>query len=201
MSSLTDAKRINQRMHSKMFVADNALAVTGGRNLGDAYFLQSPKSNFVDLDVMVAGPAVRTLSDSFDRFWNSELAYPVEVLVKSKPDCAGPVSAKPAGEPASRASGTSVASAAAELPGASQAEAARQAWPGNAPGEPSRDSVPVPDVPLAREMSAGRLEPGVGAGQGAGRQAHRRSPAKARPIAPRLSPTTSSAWCGEPSAS
>ncbi len=165
VSSLTDAKRINQRMHSKMFVADNALAVTGGRNLGDAYFLQSPKSNFVDLDVMVAGPAVRMLSDSFDRFWNSELAYPVEVLVKSKPDCAGAVSAKPAGEPASRASGTKVASAAGAPPsqtgsapqGASQGEGTTPAWPGNATGEPLRDSVPIPDVPLARDMSVGRL--------------------------------------------
>ncbi|AKJ28366.1 phospholipase D-like domain-containing protein [Caldimonas brevitalea] len=79
--SLTDVTRINHRMHSKMFVADNAVAVTGGRNLGDPYYVRSPTSNFLDLDVLAAGPVVRQLSASFDEFWNSRLAYPVEVLV------------------------------------------------------------------------------------------------------------------------
>ncbi|HLS55981.1 MAG TPA: phospholipase D family protein [Zeimonas sp.] len=93
LASITDIRRINQRMHSKMFVADNAMAVTGGRNLGDAYFVKSPSSNFVDLDVIAAGPVVRSLSASFDQFWNSDLAYPVHTLVKKEPVCAGPVSA------------------------------------------------------------------------------------------------------------
>jgi phosphatidylserine/phosphatidylglycerophosphate/cardiolipin synthase-like enzyme len=81
LASLTDLNRINRRMHNKMFVADNALAFMGGRNLGDAYFLQSDEANFVDLDVLVAGPAVHALSRSFDRYWNSALAYPVAALV------------------------------------------------------------------------------------------------------------------------
>lgn len=76
LSSLTDLKRINHRMHNKMFVADNVLAVTGGRNLGDSYFLRDKDSNFLDIDVLVAGPAVRALSQTFDRFWNDPLAYP-----------------------------------------------------------------------------------------------------------------------------
>jgi len=67
-------------MHNKMMVADNALAIMGGRNLGDAYFVQSEKSNFVDLDVIAAGPVVPVLSRSFDRFWNDPLAYPVEAI-------------------------------------------------------------------------------------------------------------------------
>ncbi len=81
LSSLTDIARINQRMHNKMFVADNVLAITGGRNLGDAYFVQSAESNFLDLDVIVAGPAVRRLSATFDAFWNNPLAYPVGAIV------------------------------------------------------------------------------------------------------------------------
>jgi phosphatidylserine/phosphatidylglycerophosphate/cardiolipin synthase-like enzyme len=86
MASLREVDRINRRMHNKMFVADNALAFMGGRNLGDAYFLQSDSANFVDLDVVVAGPAVQALSRSFDRYWNSPLAYPVQVLVpQAKP--------------------------------------------------------------------------------------------------------------------
>jgi phosphatidylserine/phosphatidylglycerophosphate/cardiolipin synthase-like enzyme len=84
-ASLHDAQRINSRMHNKAFIADNALAVTGGRNVGDPYFIQSAESNFVDLDVLVAGPAVHQLSQVFDRFWNSELAYPVHAIVKAEP--------------------------------------------------------------------------------------------------------------------
>lgn len=80
LASLTDFARINRRMHNKMMVADNALAIMGGRNLGDAYFVQSEKSNFVDLDVIAAGPVVPALSRSFDRFWNDPLAYPVETI-------------------------------------------------------------------------------------------------------------------------
>lgn len=93
MSSLTDFDRINRRMHCKMFVADNALAFTGGRNLGDAYFLQSQQANFVDMDAVVAGPAVRALSRSFDRYWNSPLAYPIDALVKGAPAEASAASA------------------------------------------------------------------------------------------------------------
>lgn len=81
LTSLTDLERINRRMHNKMMVADNAIAIMGGRNLGDEYFLQDEKSNFVDLDVIAAGPVVPALSRSFDRFWNDALAYPVEDIV------------------------------------------------------------------------------------------------------------------------
>ncbi|MBC7700482.1 MAG: phospholipase D family protein [Massilia sp.] len=81
LASITDMSRINHRMHNKMFVADNALAITGGRNLGDAYFVQSQDSNFLDIDIIVAGPAVRALSATFDRFWNDPMAYPVAAVV------------------------------------------------------------------------------------------------------------------------
>ncbi|MGD9946319.1 MAG: phospholipase D-like domain-containing protein [Burkholderiaceae bacterium] len=87
MASLTDLSRINRRMHSKMFVADNSMAVTGGRNLGEAYFVHSDTSNFLDLDVLAVGPVVRKLSASFDAFWNSPLAYPAQMLIGSaEPD-------------------------------------------------------------------------------------------------------------------
>jgi phosphatidylserine/phosphatidylglycerophosphate/cardiolipin synthase-like enzyme len=76
-----------------MFVADNALAFSGGRNLGDAYFLQSAEANFVDMDMLVAGPAVQALSRSFDRYWNSALAYPVKALVPDAPPPKAPTSA------------------------------------------------------------------------------------------------------------
>src|SRR5262252_420644 len=89
LASATDAARISARMHNKMLVADNALAVTGGRNLGDAYFVQSKQQNFLDLDLFVAGPVVRKHSASFDSFWNNELAYPIATLITRKAACDG----------------------------------------------------------------------------------------------------------------
>jgi putative cardiolipin synthase len=72
--------RLNHRMHNKSWVADNRLAVVGGRNLGDEYFGASEEVNFVDLDFAMIGPVVRDVSASFDRFWNSPATYPVSVL-------------------------------------------------------------------------------------------------------------------------
>ncbi|CAN5909996.1 phospholipase D family protein [soil metagenome] len=80
-NSLGEASRVQQRMHNKLFIADNAMAVAGGRNLGDAYFGNSTAGNFVDLDVLAAGPIVRDLSRSFDAYWNNERSYPVASLV------------------------------------------------------------------------------------------------------------------------
>ncbi|WP_296224256.1 phospholipase D family protein [Ralstonia sp. UBA689] len=80
LSGAAEFRRVNRRMHNKAFIADNALAVTGGRNLGAEYFTQDKTTNFVDLDVLTAGPAVRQLSAAFDTYWNSEFAYPVQAL-------------------------------------------------------------------------------------------------------------------------
>jgi len=82
LTSITDAQRIQQRMHNKLFLADNVLGVTGGRNLGDAYFGKGEKDNFVDLDVLAAGPIVQDMSRSFDQYWNNERAFPVQSLIK-----------------------------------------------------------------------------------------------------------------------
>jgi cardiolipin synthase C len=81
LSSLDDLGRVNHRMHNKVFVADNALAVFGGRNIGDEYFLRAEEGNFLDLDVLAAGDAVLRLSDSFDAYWNSEFAWPIDAVV------------------------------------------------------------------------------------------------------------------------
>ena len=81
ISSLSDAARLQRRMHNKIFVADNAIAITGGRNLGDTYFGQSEGVNFVDMDVLTAGRITRDLSGSFDKYWNNPLAYPVRSLL------------------------------------------------------------------------------------------------------------------------
>src|ERR1700726_3433280 len=89
LASVNDIPRINHRMHNKLFVADNALAITGGRNIGDEYFTRDQHYNFIDLDVVAAGAIVRELSASFDAFWNSKYAYPIASV-------AAPVSAETA---------------------------------------------------------------------------------------------------------
>jgi len=78
-------RRLTFRMHNKLFVVDNELALIGGRNIGDAYFAASQTMEFGDYDLLVAGPMVRTLSGSFDAFWNSPLAIPIQNLIVFKP--------------------------------------------------------------------------------------------------------------------
>ena len=80
LASLHEFERVNRRMHNKLFIADNAWAVTGGRNIGNEYFMRGESANFIDMDVLAAGPAVRELSQVFDRYWNSELAFPIASL-------------------------------------------------------------------------------------------------------------------------
>ena len=67
---------VTRRMHNKSFTIDNQLTILGGRNIGNEYFEAHPDLAFKDLDVLVIGPAAKEVSRSFDRYWNSELAYP-----------------------------------------------------------------------------------------------------------------------------
>lgn len=69
-------RELNRRMHNKLFVVDNQMAIIGGRNIGNPYFGLSKKYNFRDLDALVAGAVVEELSEAFDEYWNAELAYP-----------------------------------------------------------------------------------------------------------------------------
>ena len=84
LSNLNDVARMQRRMHNKIFIADNAVAITGGRNLGETYFGQSKGTNFIDIDVLVAGRIARDLSRSFDQYWNNPLAYPVQSLMSEE---------------------------------------------------------------------------------------------------------------------
>jgi putative cardiolipin synthase len=104
IGSLDEIPRIQQRMHNKLFIADNAWGITGGRNLGNSYFGQDEGSNFVDLDVLAAGRIVADMSASFDRYWNNELAYPVQTLLSrddldalNKPALAASAAGEPTG--------------------------------------------------------------------------------------------------------
>jgi putative cardiolipin synthase len=76
-------KSLNQRMHNKVFVADNRIAIIGGRNLGDEYFGLMEKYNFNDLDVLTVGPISRELSTSFDDYWNGPQIAPGRIFADS----------------------------------------------------------------------------------------------------------------------
>lgn len=72
--------RLDYRMHNKLLVADNSLALVGGRNVGNQYFQIDPGSQFADDDVFAAGPVAQQLSATFDEFWNSPLSVPAGAL-------------------------------------------------------------------------------------------------------------------------
>ncbi|SIT40120.1 conserved hypothetical protein [Paraburkholderia ribeironis] len=82
----TQIDHFTRRMHNKAMIADNQLAIVGGRNLGDEYFSASETLQFRDLDVLAAGPITADISASFDDYWNSSIAYPLRVLNKQKFD-------------------------------------------------------------------------------------------------------------------
>jgi putative cardiolipin synthase len=78
---LINFRRANRRMHNKSFTADNQATIIGGRNVGDEYFGATEGILFVDLDVLAIGPIVNSVSQDFDRYWNSASSYPVDRLL------------------------------------------------------------------------------------------------------------------------
>jgi cardiolipin synthase C len=83
---LLRASHLNHRMHNKAWIADNRVAIIGGRNIGDEYFGASPHSNFSDLDVALTGPIVTDVSRQFDEYWNCQYAVPVSRFDSRQPE-------------------------------------------------------------------------------------------------------------------
>lgn len=80
---VSDFPRANRRMHNKAFIADNQVAIVGGRNIGDEYFGADARLLFADLDVVAVGEVVPHVSADFDRYWSSQSAFPIESIVPS----------------------------------------------------------------------------------------------------------------------
>lgn len=80
---ITDFSRVNRRMHNKSFTADNSVTVVGGRNIGDDYFGATGGILRQDLDLIAIGSVVNEVSKDFDKYWNSDSAYPIEKVVRS----------------------------------------------------------------------------------------------------------------------
>jgi len=72
--------RFNQRMHNKLFLVDDAVGITGGRNYEDRYYDWDPQLDFLDRDALIAGPAARQMATSFEIFWNHPRSVPLTHL-------------------------------------------------------------------------------------------------------------------------
>lgn len=74
---------VQHRTHRKLLAVDDEVAIIGGRNVADDYFELSEHYNFLDSDLLVRGPVVKSMVKSFDLYWNSE-------WTTSPPDEEGP---------------------------------------------------------------------------------------------------------------
>lgn len=82
---LLDFPRLNRRMHNKSMTADGVATIVGGRNVGDEYFGASDEGLFADMDVLAVGAVVPEVSRDFDRYWNSDSAYPLASILGRGP--------------------------------------------------------------------------------------------------------------------
>ena len=73
-SALYRLVSIQHRSHRKLLIIDGDTVLTGGRNIGNDYFDLSDHYNFLDSDLEVSGPIVKTVLDSFDVYWNAHLS-------------------------------------------------------------------------------------------------------------------------------
>ncbi len=81
--------KTNQRMHSKLQVIDDVVAMTGGRNIADRYFDFDTDYNFKDREVLLYGQVAVDMRASFDQFWDSEYSAEIGYLRDVAPLIAG----------------------------------------------------------------------------------------------------------------
>lgn len=89
--------RMHRRMHNKMLVADGVLALAGGRNISDTYFVAATPERFVDIDVLVAGAVVPEMTLGFDLYWNSDYSHALRSILDIALSSSPPPPRAPAG--------------------------------------------------------------------------------------------------------
>ena len=85
--NLGEFHRLDHRMHNKVMVVDNQVAIIGGRNLASNYFGYHQTDNFRDLEVVTGGSIVQDLATGFDGYWNNHWSFPVVEIMAQR---AGP---------------------------------------------------------------------------------------------------------------
>ena len=87
-SALFRLVSIQHRSHRKLLIIDGETVLTGGRNVANDYFDLSDHYNFLDSDLEVSGPIVKTVLESFDVYWNSHLSTEPEPDSGPNPEAA-----------------------------------------------------------------------------------------------------------------
>lgn len=82
IKSVRQLNRIDQRMHNKVTVVDDLVAITGGRNIADIYFDYDENYNFRDRDIMLFGQEVGDVSKSFNQYWKDTLCVNYEFVTR-----------------------------------------------------------------------------------------------------------------------
>ena len=95
--------RLDHRMHNKVMVVDNRVAIVGGRNIATHYFGYDEKDNFRDMELVAGGRAVPQLAAGFDAYWNNRWSFPVAAVMAQRAGPGKPTPALPVDE--SRADG------------------------------------------------------------------------------------------------
>jgi putative cardiolipin synthase len=90
--NLGEFHRLDHRMHNKVLVVDNRIAIIGGRNIATHYFGYHETDNFRDMELVVGGPVAPELASGFDTYWNDRWSFPVEAIMEQR---AGPGRAEP----------------------------------------------------------------------------------------------------------
>lgn len=76
--NLGEFHRLDHRMHNKVMVVDNRVAIVGGRNIADEYFGLHGDANFRDMELIVGGPVVQRITRTFDDYWNDHWSFPID---------------------------------------------------------------------------------------------------------------------------
>ena len=71
----------NARLHNKLLLVDDFVAVTGGRNINNHYFDQVIGMNYKDRDILLVMADPSEIKKCFDSYWNSNQSIPTSELL------------------------------------------------------------------------------------------------------------------------
>ena len=71
---------LGRRMHNKAFIADDNVAILGGRNIQTLYFSADTDNIFIDDEVMAVGPLAAEVGNEFETYWNSPVVKPISKI-------------------------------------------------------------------------------------------------------------------------
>ena len=74
----------NVRLHNKLLLVDNYIALTGGRNINNHYFDQVIGMNYKDRDVLLILPSGTEITNCFYSYWNSNNSISTRELIDVK---------------------------------------------------------------------------------------------------------------------